>query len=119
MKKIILASLVLPSLFATSSAFAFGGGDAEQCNLGGEQAMLKKLDLSQEQQQRIAQVQQEYLVASKARIVDNMKIYQKALQDMNAITYADKFDEAAATKVATQAAQIRIKNQVEQSRGRH
>lgn len=123
MKKSIALFIAASSMIVSTGAMAFGnmghGDEKNQCKMGGDRALLKQLELTDEQQKQLADVQDKNNAAKRASIKNNMQAYKDAMEAMNSIIYADKFDEAQAKEVATKAADYQIKNQVEIAKGRY
>lgn len=118
MKKLLLTAIAISTTFAATSSFAFGFSE-DKCNIGGDKVILKQLELTDAQQKSLADVKDKANAAKKASMKTNMQAAQKALKEMADIVYADKFDEAAAKQVATEASSYQVKNQVEAAKARY
>jgi protein CpxP len=119
-KKLILASVVLPLVLSTGSAFAFGGkdhkGNHEQCRPGLDRGMMKELELTDAQKDQFKALRkankEERKDKSKGDPEQRKEVQEQKLEQLNALLLADKFDPAKATELARERAQKQIQRQV-------
>ncbi|ETX10282.1 periplasmic repressor CpxP [Marinomonas ushuaiensis DSM 15871] len=119
-KKLIIASVVLPLVLSTGSAFAFGGKDNKghkgECRVGMDRGIMKQLELTDIQKEQFKTLRKATKEERKNKGKDKPEQHQaKRLADfekVNSLLLADKFDPAKATEIAQKMAQKQIKRQV-------
>jgi protein CpxP len=122
-KKLIIASIVLPLVLSTGSAFAFGGKDNKgnkgghgECRVGLDRGMMKQLELTDAQKDQFKTLKKATKEERKNKGEGNSKQHQAerlaGLDKVNSLLLADKFDPAQATEIATEMASKQIKRQV-------
>jgi protein CpxP len=126
-KKLILASVVLPLVLSTGSAFAFGGNgqkDHQVCRSGLDRGMLKELNLTDEQKEQFKSLRKASREDNKAKR-DNADpkqrnaMQEQRLEQLNNLLLAEKFDPTKATQIAKEMSQKRITRQVEKLNEQH
>jgi len=119
-KKLIIASIVLPLVLSTGSAFAFGGKDNKghkgECRVGLDRGIMKQLELTDAQKEQFKTLRKATKEERKNKGEGNPKQHQAErlanLEKVNDLLLAEKFDPAKATKIAQDMAQKQIKRQV-------
>lgn len=125
-KKLILASVVLPLVLSTS-AFAFGGkdhkGPQDECRPGLDRGMMKELNLTDTQKEQFKTLRQANKEEMKGRFNDQKEQGEKArmahFDKVNALLTADKFDPAKATELAQEMSDKQVKRQVDMLSKQH
>ncbi|WP_159440373.1 Spy/CpxP family protein refolding chaperone [Vibrio quintilis] len=136
MKKVILAAIIVPLTLGSVGAFAAGGqgkngpfrgNGPEECGIGGERAMIRVLDLTSEQVDKIQAIRKQEREQMREDRLSQRNKMRHFREEMRKIELAKNFDEKAARKLAkemtdTQAErrlQARMDRQVKQMRMHH
>ncbi|MHA2939342.1 CpxP family protein [Vibrio sp. RC27] len=121
MTKVILGATVLPILLSTTAVMAKGGGKEgrdDNCRHGSEKSLMKKLDLTSEQQAKMDELRK----AGRDNMAKDRNERQAEMQAMRAqekqIVMAADFDEAAAQELAKKMVDDQAEKRVEQLKKR-
>ncbi|NOI66245.1 CpxP family protein [Vibrio sp. 99-8-1] len=131
-KKIVIAAAVLPMMFATASAYAFGGKDGgrgmDRDGFGGkcggmDRGMLRDLDLTDEQKDQFQDLRQAKRDEMRGKFSENqaefqaeMKAYQAEVQDL---VLAADFDQQKAQELAATMVEKQTERRVAMLQARH
>ncbi|KOO13269.1 repressor CpxP [Vibrio xuii] len=108
-KKLVLAAVVVPLTLGTASAFAFGGKDHKkgghgECGGGFDRSIMRKLDLTDAQQDQLKEMREAGKKEMKANFKDNFETRHAEMQAHKAkvqeLVLADNFDQAQANELA-------------------
>lgn len=108
-KKVVLAAAVLPLALGTASAYAFGGKDHKkgghgECGGGFDRGIMRQLDLTDAQKDRLQEMRETGKKNMKAAFKDNFEMRHAENQaqraKMQQLVLADNFDQAAANELA-------------------
>ncbi|WP_114767548.1 CpxP family protein [Vibrio rhodolitus] len=125
-KKLVLAAAVVPMVFASASALAFGGkGDHKggHCQGGMDRGIIKQLDLTDAQKDQLkqmretnkAQMKENYQANFEARKAERQAQHEKVQQ----LVLADNFDQAAANELAKQMVEKQTERKVKMLEKQH
>lgn len=124
-KKLILASVVLPLVLSTGSAFGNNGQkDHHECRPELDRGMFKELNLTDKQKEQLKTLRQSNKADHKAKR-DNAnpeqhkEMQEQRLEQLNNLLLAEKFSPAKATEIAKEMNQKSIKRQVERLNQQH
>ncbi|ADZ92389.1 CpxP family protein [Marinomonas mediterranea] len=132
-KKLIVAAIVLPLTLSATGAFAFGGKDHGRkfeskmergfCGGGIDRGMFKKLDLTDEQKDKIKSLKSENRVQKKAFFVEH---FSKDMKERDAnrakvqdLVLAESFDAEAASQLADEMAKKKSLLMVKKMEAQH
>lgn len=128
-KKIIIAATALPMLFATTSVFAYGGkggknmDDQRGQKDGFDKSLIRKLDLTDEQQAQLKEMREANKAEMKADRQANqearqaeMKAQHAAIQDL---VLAADFDQDKAEQLARAMVEKQTERRVEKLAKQH
>ncbi|GAK86710.1 P pilus assembly/Cpx signaling pathway, periplasmic inhibitor/zinc-resistance associated protein [Vibrio ponticus] len=125
-KKLVLAAAVVPMVFASASALAFGGKGEHKgghCQGGMDRGIIKQLDLTDAQKDQLkemretnkAQMKENYQANFEARKAERQAQHEKVQQ----LVLADNFDQAAANELAKQMVEKQTERKVKMLEKQH
>ncbi|MCL9783527.1 CpxP family protein [Vibrio sp. S4M6] len=122
-KKLVLAAVILPLVLGSASVFAYGGKDGHRgknkCRPGIDRGVLKQLDLTQEQKDKLQDMKQANKEERKQEFQKNAEARQAYHDQIQKLILADNFDQNAADMLAKQMAEAQVQNRVERMKQEH
>lgn len=121
--KLMLSAVILPLLVGSASVFAYGGKDGhrgpKQCRPGLDRGVLKQLDLTQEQKDKLQEMKQASKEERKADFEKNAEARKAFHDQVQKLVLADNFDQNAADTLAKQMADAQVQKRVEKMKQEH
>ncbi|MGC9400887.1 CpxP family protein [Vibrio genomosp. F10] len=127
-KKLVLAAAVFPLMFATASAYAFGGkshnqGGEGKCSGGFDRGIMRQLDLTEEQKSQMQALRETTKGDKKAQrqagSEEKRALMQAHQKQVQALVLADTFDEDAANALASEMVEKQTERRVNKLKDQH
>ncbi|MDF2154753.1 CpxP family protein [Vibrio sp. CAU 1672] len=123
-KKLVLATVALPLMLGTASAYAFGGkghhfGPGEECGRGMERGLMRQLDLTDAQREQLQDLRSAHRAEMREQFAAGQGQRQAHHNRMQALMLADNFDQAEANALAQEMVDIQTERRVKMLERRH
>ncbi|CAH0542807.1 CpxP family protein [Vibrio marisflavi] len=121
--KLILSAVILPLIVGSASVFAYGGKDGHRgknkCRPGIDRSVMKQLDLTQEQKDKLKDMKQANKQERKEEFQKNAEARKAYHDQIQKLVLADNFDQNAADALAKQMAEAQVQQRVEKMKQQH